>query len=69
MLLVWLWPKASEQDQSFATLQNCVLWDTDFKLLIKKPKIQKEPLSSPFIYLIDSDRKACSRNGILTYSP
>ena len=37
-----------EGDQNFAT-PKCAFWDTDFKLVLKRQKTQKEPLTIPFL--------------------
>ena len=53
-----------EEDQSFAS-PKCVFWDIDFKLVIKKQKVQKEPLILLLSSLRESDRKACFRKQVL----
>ena len=54
---------------SFAT-PKYAYWDTDFKGVIEKQQIQKGTLDPPlFIYLRNSDRKTCLKEGsIVTLS-
>lgn len=51
---------APEGDQSFAMLK-LLFWNIDFKLLIRKQKTQKEPLTLPLSQEILTEKPASGR--------
>lgn len=53
----------AEGDQSFAT-SKCAFWNINFKLVVRKQKTPKEPLTLFLLASGNSEAKTCCRKGI-----